>query len=297
MFKLLKYLVILIVLAVVAGVAALYLSLDGIVKRVVEMEGTAQLNVPTTLGGASLGLLHGTVGLTELAVGSPAGFTAPQMLTVGGLTVDTGGITHLRDKPIRVADVELKAPHLVVEQKGTTLNVKQLLAGLPGRDAAGRPAPSPATADQNPVRLVIDHLAITGATVDLIPDAGGAASSALGGLGGNLGRAAGHVAGQALDKQVKPVTVTLPTLDLKDIGNTDGKMQGAEIKDVAAAVIEAMAAAAAKSEDLPFDPGLMSGNLDSVKDKVGSQVQGQLDKLPGGAGKVLGGLLGGNKGK
>ena len=82
---------------------------------------------------------------------------------------------------------------------------------------------------------------------------------------------------------------------MKNVGNADGKMQGAEVKDVAAAVIEAMAASAAKTANLPIDPGLIGGNLDTVKGKLGDQVQSQLDKLPGGAGGLLNGVLGGKK--
>ena len=290
MFKLLKYLVILVVFIVVVGVAAAYFGINYAVKRIVEKEGTEQLNVPTTLGSASLGLFSGSIGLKNFAVGSPAGFTAPQMLTVGSLKVDTAGPTHLLNKPLHVTDIQVEAPALIVEQHGLKLNFKELLDNLPGKSATGESKPSPATADQNPTKLVIDTLAINNATVQFIPDAGGVAGSALDSLG-DVGKAIGKQADKKLDKQVKPTTVTLPPLTLKNIGNADGKMQGAEVKDIAAAVIEAMAASAAKSANLPFDPALLNGNLDSVKGKAGDAVQKELKNLPGG----LGGLLkGGN---
>ena len=293
-FKLLKYLVYLIVVLVIAAAVGGYLLLNYAVKRVVQAEGTAQLHVPTTVGSATVGLTTGGISFKDLALGSPAGFTAPQMLTVGGFAVTTPGLTHLRDKPLHVNTIALDAPHLVVEQHGTHLNFKALLDGLPGRTATGEPKPSADTAGQNPVKVVIDRVTISNATVGFVPDAGGTAAGVLGAFG-KIGQAAGHVAGQALDHQVKPVTVTLPDLTIKDIGNADGKMQGVEIKDVAAAVIEAMASAAAKTANLPIDPSLLDTNLGSVRDKLGGGVQQQLDQLPGGAGNVIGGLLGGGK--
>ena len=297
MFKLLKYLVILIVVLVIGAAVAAYLSLGYVVKQVVQKEGTAQLNVPTTLGSAHLGLTSGSIGLTDLAIGSPAGFTAPQMLSVGSLKVDTAGITHLRDKPLHVTDIQVDAPKLVVEQHGMKLNFKELMDNLPGKSpATGEPKPSPSTANQNPTKLVIDTLAITNATVQFIPDAAGVADNALGGLG-DVGKLAAKQADKQLGKSIKPTTVTLPSLTVRNIGNADGKMQGAEIKDVATAVITAMAQSAAKSANLPFDPALLNGNLDSVKGKAGDEIQQQLKKLPGGAGGLLNGVLGGSKGQ
>ena len=39
---------------------------------------------------------------------------------------------------------------------------------------------------------------------------------------------------------VKPMDITLPTMDMKNIGNADGTNSGAAIKDVAIAVITQM---------------------------------------------------------
>ncbi len=294
MFKLLKLLVVVVVVLVIGAAVAAYLGLGYVVKRVVEAEGTAQLNVPTTVASATLGLTTGGIGLTDLAIGSPAGYSAPQLFAVHGLKVETAGLTHLRDRPLHVTTIAVDAPKLVVEQHGLQLNVQALLDHLPNRSPAGESKPSPATAEKNPVKLVIDTISITNATVQFIPDANGAASEALHGLG-DLGKQLSGLAAKQLDQQLKATTVTLPTLTVKNVGNTDGKMQGAEIKDVAAAVIEAMASSAAKSANLPIDPAVLGGNVDSVKGKLPDGVQQQLDKLPGGAGGLVNGFLNGGK--
>ncbi len=290
-FKLLKYLVLLVLVAVIGAAVAAYVGVNYVVRRVIEKEATAQLGVPTALGGATLGWTTGGIGLINLSVGSPAGFTAPQMLGVGSLEVATPGFTHLLDKPLHVTTIAVDAPRLVLEQKGLTLNVQALLGHLPNGTPGGERGPSPSTAGRNPLRLVIDTITIDHATVDVVPDPAGAASGLLGGRLGALGRAVGEQADKRLMKNLQPQTVTLPSLTVKNVGNADGRMQGAEVKDVAAAVIEAMAASAAKTAGLPIDPAALGGNLDSVK----GTVQDQFNKLPGGAGGLLNGVLGGTK--
>jgi hypothetical protein len=72
---------------------------------------------------------------------------------------------------------------------------------------------------------------------------------------------------------VKPMDITLPTMDMKNIGNADGTDSGAAIKDVAIAVITQMVDGATKSGKLPSSlSGLMSGDLTGTAQK-------ELDKL------------------
>ncbi len=294
MFKLLKYLVILVVVLVVGAIIAAYFGVEYAVKRVVQAEGTAQLNVPVTIGSAGLNPFSGSVSVSGLTIGSPTGFTAPQMLSVGSSKVATTGLTHLLDKPLHVTLIEVDSTKLVIEQHGLKLNFKELLDGLPQKSATGETKPSPSTAGSNPMRFVIDTLSINGSTVDFIPDAAGAAGGVLGKFGA-AGAFAAHEADKKLDNSVKPTTITLPSLEVKNIGNADGKMQGAEVKDVVTAIVTAMAQSAIKTANLPIDPSLLSGNLDSVKGKASDAVQKQLDKLPGGTGNMLNGLMGGKK--
>jgi uncharacterized protein involved in outer membrane biogenesis len=87
--KKLKWIVIVIVLLLIVGVAILYASLDGIIKSVVESQGTEQLKVPTTLDSVNLSLLHGSLNLNNFAIGSPQGFSAPQMMSLGRIRAST----------------------------------------------------------------------------------------------------------------------------------------------------------------------------------------------------------------
>jgi hypothetical protein len=243
-------LIVVVIVVLVVGVGVLLLKLDGLVKSEIETQGTEQLKVPTTLGGVSLGLTSGTVGLDTLAIGSPAGFTAPQMFSVGKLSLDTGGIMRLRDKPIHLASITIDQPKLVVEQHGSKLNFRELLDNLPSHPDQGQPASSTQT---QPTKLIIDTLSITNAHVLLQSDIPGL---------------------------TKPVDVAIPSIEMKNIGNADGADNGAAIKDVITSVITKMVDEASHSSGLPVDvQGLLSGNLSGVQDKLTQSAQQQLDKL------------------
>ena len=82
MKKYIKWIVLGIVVIVIAVVLIVYLNINGIIKRTVESQGTEQLKVQTTLGSANLSLFGGSVSLSDLNIGSPAGFTAPQMSSI-----------------------------------------------------------------------------------------------------------------------------------------------------------------------------------------------------------------------
>src|SRR5690348_1554192 len=82
----LRGLLILVVL-IVAGLLAIYFSLDHIIKTNVETHATDSLNLKTELNSANLSLFGGKLDLNELKIASPPGFSAPQMLTLGDTDV------------------------------------------------------------------------------------------------------------------------------------------------------------------------------------------------------------------
>jgi hypothetical protein len=261
-----------IVILLAVGVFVLYLSLDHIVKSVVETQGTEQLNVPTTLGSVNLGLLSGSVGLDSLAIGSPAGFTAPQMFSVGKLSVDTGGVMRLRDQPIHLSSIVIDQPQLVIEQHGDKLNFRELMDHLPSHPDQGAKNTPAAPSQTQPTKLIIDTLTITNSHVLLRLDIPGL---------------------------TKEQNLALPTLTLQKIGNADGANNGVAMKDVVTAVISQMVTEATHSSGLPINvQDLLNGNLSGVQDKLTGAAQKQLEKA-----KVpvdVNGLLNqftGNKGK
>ncbi|HSV12768.1 MAG TPA: hypothetical protein VLI90_00810 [Tepidisphaeraceae bacterium] len=258
--KILKWIVIVVVLVIVVGLALVYFNIDRIVKHTVETQGTDQLKVPTTLDGVSLGLFKGTVALNDLNVGSPPGFTAPHMLTLGGLNVDTGGISNLRKEPIHVSSIAVDQPKLVVEFAGTEVNFKKLMDNLPSN-----PDQNPPPSEKKPTKLIIDDLTVNNAHVVLR----------------GLDTVAGKIPGLSKVANLPAeLDLPIPSIDVKNIGNADGAQNGAAIKDVVTTIITQMAAKAADSDKVPPEvKAVLTGNLDAVKDKLTGMATAELNKV------------------
>src|SRR3954449_12620844 len=102
MKKVIKWGVLAVVLVIIAAVVGTYIYLDSIVKYAVETQGSKQMNLKTELDGASIGLLRGKVGLNDLKIANPPGFTAPHLFTMDGLDVNVP-VSQLRGNPKRIS--------------------------------------------------------------------------------------------------------------------------------------------------------------------------------------------------
>jgi uncharacterized protein involved in outer membrane biogenesis len=287
--RVLKWVVIVVVLLIVIGLVALYLSLNSIVRSTVQKQSTAQLNVPTELDAARVNLFGGDVTLKGFDVGSPQGFKAPQMMSLGAVDVGVK-LSELRQEPLRVDQITITDPKLVIEMDGTKFNVKQFIDNLP----AGEP-PKPADQKQ-PMKLIINDLKVQGAQVVFRPDL--QAISALPGIG------------QSLSGLKQEYTLNIPTLQMQNVGTGEGNQNGAAIKDVVSLLVTQLASKAAQSNDLPPELrqvlSLNVGDLTNMlKAKLGEAAQQQLGKItedlsknlpPEAANAIkekLGGILGG----
>lgn len=276
----LKWTLLILLLLVVGGGALLYINLNRIVHAQVEKQSAAQLNVPTSLGGANVSLFGGSVSLSNFNVGSPAGFNADQMLALGEVNVEAN-ITELRDDPVRVQTIDIVRPRMTIEMRGTRFNVKQFIDSLPPGD------PKPAD-EEKPLKLVIDRLRVTGAQVAFRPDA--SALSAVPGLD------AGSI--DLKDEYL----LTLPNIELNNIGTAEGAENGAAIKDVVTLLVTSMASKAAESDQLPPElRSLLSGNvsemIDMAKAKIGEEMNKQVGKITADLKEKVGEELGGQVGE
>jgi hypothetical protein len=267
-FPLFKLAVLVIVLLVIGGLAFVYLNLDNIIRDRIEVSAESSLDLETDLDSVTLGLLSGDVDLNELAIASPEGFTAPRMFSVGGLSVDTSYGELLGD-PVRVADINIASPKIVLEQAGGKFNIKVL-----GDKFAGDSAPDePADGESEPIRLIIDKLTVTNAQVEIIPGIPG----------------------------IEPLSLTVPDVVLNNIGTAEGAENGAEVGRVVMEVMTAIGVAVAQNEDLPPQlRAILSGDLQAMFGDIEGMAQEQLDKalgnltdkLPPEAGDLLEGEVG-----
>lgn len=269
----------LVVLAVIITVVVL--NLDGIIRRTVETQTEKQLDLPAELADAKFSIFGGTLQLSGYSIGSPEGYAAPAMFSVDGIKV---GVAYgqLRDDPVRIQQIEINAPQLVIEYAGGKFNYQVLI------DKASKPGSQEQT-EAEPLRLIIEHLIIDQATVVL----------RLAGLKQQ------PLAG-AIDLSDLPIEdeyrLTIPRLDMQSIGTGEGAANGAAVREVIMQIVAALTAKAAESDQLPDElQAVLSGNLKDVLRGVGEQARKQLGRaledVGGEAGQILQGVLEGAGGE
>lgn len=257
MAKRMKRIVIGVVLAVVvlllAGGLIFYLNLNRVVKRTVEQQATASLNLNTQVDSANLALFGGHLNLDDLRIASPSGFSAEPMLVLGGTDV-TVTYGQLRGNPIRINKIVLNKPKLLLEHSGGALNIKKMMDQLPASDPNAKP-----------MKMIIDELAVQDPVV------------VLRGM-------------PLLDKEL---TVPVASFSLKNIGTGEGAQNGVAVKDVVSQLVTALAANASNSDALPPElRNLLKGDVTAIVGMLGGEARKRLtDALPGPMGQVVSGLL------
>jgi uncharacterized protein involved in outer membrane biogenesis len=250
MKKKLKWVALAVVILVVVVVAAVILNLNGIVRSAVESGTTRSLELPTTLDGANIGLISGDVSLSGLNIANPEGFDAPQMLSLGKVSVDTS-YGKVFGKPTNVDAVLIDKPKLVLEFKGTRSNLKTVADKLASGTGGDQPQPTP-DPNKEPLKLIIDHLKVSGAQVEIRSD--------------------------VLLKE--PLLVNIPDVELNGIGNADGNRNGEEIGKVVSQVITRLSIEAQKSGQLPPELAqILSGDLDQLINSIGGKFEEQAEAL------------------
>ncbi len=246
--KKLKWIVLILLAVIVVAVVVVLMNLNSIIRSTVEKQSTASLKVPTTLGAASISIFSGDVSLQDYNVGSPAGYKAPQMLSLGELAVNTSW-SGLRSDPLRVDTIDIDKPKLVLEMVGTDFNIKKFIDNLPKSDEPE----TPADGETEPLKLIIGKFTVKGASVVLRPDAAAVAS-----LPGGIG--------EKLASQIKPeYTLTFPDFDMENVGTADGNQNGVAVKEVVTQLITTLASKASQSPDLPEELRVvLSGDLSNV---------------------------------
>src|SRR5579871_1021327 len=137
--KLIRRLILAVVLLVVIAVGIVFFSLDKIIRSEVQTQATSQLNLKTDLGSAALSIFGGKLGLHQLDIASPQGYTAPHMFEVGDTNVAVN-YGQLRSQPIHVSSILINKPKVVIEQKDGVFNFKKAMEGMPKGESTPAPA-------------------------------------------------------------------------------------------------------------------------------------------------------------
>lgn len=258
--KLLKWLILAIFALIFVVALVVYFSLNGIVRSTVQKQTTSSLNLDTSVGGANVSLIGTSLGLNDIQIASPQGFSAPKMFTLDGLHVDVS-LGQLRQDPIHVAAIEIKKPTLVIEQSGGKFNFQALMS----QDSKAPPD------NKEPIKLIIDDLTVSDSKVILRPGIPGVAQE---------------------------IPVSIPSLEMKGVGTGEGNQNGAAIKEVVMDVITALSQKASDSDQLPPEVRqLLKLNVSEITAQLKGQVADQIGKMTGDLTKKLPGDLGKDAGK
>ena len=178
----------------VVAVAVVAFMIDPIVRRGVEYGSTSALKVPTHLRGATV-KFKGKLELDRFEVANPSGFTEPKALLFEHLDLEVPP-RELFKPVVHVEQLRIVKPEVTLEFVGTKNNLSALMDNLP----KGEPgAETPEKKEQK--KFLIHKLRIDSGTVKFRSD------SLPGGT----------------------KTVTLPSIELENVGTAEGGATTAQI--------------------------------------------------------------------
>lgn len=158
---------------IVVGVIIVGLFLGNIVKAGINTVGPKITQTPLTVDAVDVSLLTGSASVKNLVLGNPAGYKAPNAISVGVAAVSVSPMSVLSDK-IVVKSVRVEAPEITFEGnplgqnnlKKIEDNVNAATASLQSSSSTNKAAQTAAPAKPGK-KLEVDEFIITGAKVHL----------------------------------------------------------------------------------------------------------------------------------
>jgi hypothetical protein len=219
------------------GIAYLWSSLDGIVERRIERDGTRMLGSEVSVGRVDLDLRRGTGRIHDLRVANPDGFEGDEAFAFERieLTMQPGSV---RERPIRIEDVEIDDATiwLEIDAQGRS-NLDRLVRNT---RAPKPPEPEDGPAGE-PTRIAIARLDFLGGTLVLDPPGAGEPErlellafdkSQVGGARGATGGEIAKLLTQTLARQVAAVTAgrEVERVIEREVGGRLGEAAGAVVE-------------------------------------------------------------------
>jgi uncharacterized protein involved in outer membrane biogenesis len=193
-----------VVVAGVATVIAISMSMNSLIKKGIETGGTKVAQVDVRLQDVKVSLFSGRGEVQGLVVGNPPGYQSPWAFKMDKTSVAVQPGSVFSDK-IKVMSVEVTGPEITFEGGLQDNNLKKILANVEAFAGQGKPSqntnqPAPSQPGSGK-KIQIDQLAIRSAKVHVL----------IKGLGD------------------KTTTVTLPDIVLQDLGKDSEGITGAEL--------------------------------------------------------------------
>jgi len=251
--KIISFFVILIILLLVAAV----FFADHLTKVGVETTATQAIGTQTTLNKADLSFMGGSLTLEELQIANPPGYETKNFLDMTRCFTNVN-IPSLLSDTITVETIKLEGLTLMVEQKGLSSNLKEILDNIQKKNST--PAEKPEPEKTGGKKLLVKRIEITDACarVKLLPIPG---------------------------KDTGLVDIKLAPIVLEDISNDRNQAEMAVT--VVQKVLLALAGAVVEQGGnvLPADlQNALNGSIKGVQQLIGGTAGAMVEE----AGKVLG---------
>ena len=228
-------------LALILLVVAAGFFLDRGARAAVEKGVSYALGVPTSAGSVSVRPMQGSLGISELAISNPAGFSEHAFLRLDKAALSVQ-LSSLMKDVVEVPSLELSGIQLHLEGRGAKTNYGAILDNLKRLGSPAGTKPSPPSAEQGTQkRFIVHDLLIRNTTVE--------GDFSLASPLGNLANT--------------KTAVNVPEIHLKDVGN--GK--SLSLPELSAQILKALLEAAA------------SGNIPGLAGDITKDLQQSLSNL------------------
>ncbi len=158
--KLIRIILLVIIVLIVSVVIVVHFLGNSALKAAIETTATKTLNVGVSIDDMDFSILGGSVGFQNLVINNPPGYQHDKLLEVGDARIAVTVGSLLKDT-VNVKEIMFDGVNVVIEQKGITNNLQQVINALP--KAEQKP---PTEAEAKPAKkLHIDNLEITNVTV------------------------------------------------------------------------------------------------------------------------------------
>lgn len=264
-FKFLIGCVVVVLVLLVAFVVTLPYTISPIVKTAASVGGPKALGVPVSVGDVKLSPLAGSLVVSQVKVGNPAGFSDKSAFAVDKVDIQLN-IRSLLSDTIEVKKIQIDAPAISFETKDGKSNFDTMMANA--KKSSSEEKAKPAGEKKAGKKVVIDEFALNNAKVSY--------SSGL-----TMG---------------KSVTIPVPSVKLHNIGKKSGGTSFVDaltevMNGILGGVTEAVTGAAGAAGDLlkGFGGKASSATKDAASDAVNAAENAA--KSAGDAAKNIGGSL------
>lgn len=236
MKKILVRVIIGVVALGIIALVAVFLSLNGIVKRGVEKVGPMITKVDVKLGAAEISPFSGSGRLTKLVVANPDGFKAPHSISVGDAKMGIQ-IGSVMSDVIVINEINVKDAEIWLEGSLQGNNLTKLLDNITGSSAEAGNQPKPKGAPPEPgaskssKKFIVKDFVLDGTKVDVsldLPVVGHQSMTlSLPALHlQNIGEAEHGVTAEQLTEQIaKPLINNVITAATEQVGKLGGNLK------------------------------------------------------------------------